>query len=58
MKLPSKKSIKSAITIYSIGAGLINYIRQKDSGEQEKGYILQPGDGNEVSFRNIMVTTW
>lgn len=37
---------------------LSKYNELKDFGEQEKGHILLQGHGNEVSFRNIKITTW
>jgi len=37
---------------------LSKYNKLKDFSEQEKGHILLQGHGNEVSFRNIKITTW
>jgi hypothetical protein len=34
------------------------YNELKDFGEQKQGHILLQGHGNEVSFRNIKITTW
>ncbi|HUX55657.1 MAG TPA: DUF1080 domain-containing protein [Bacteroidales bacterium] len=36
---------------------LSKYYKLKNFGEQEKGHILLQGHGNEVSFRNIRITT-
>ncbi len=37
---------------------LSKYNKLENFGGQEKGHILLQGHGNEVSFRNIMITTW
>lgn len=34
------------------------YSKLKDFGGQKQGHILLQGHGNEVSFRNIRITTW
>lgn len=37
---------------------LSKYNELENFGGQEKGHILLQGPGNEVSFRNIKITTW
>jgi len=37
---------------------LSKYNKLENFGEQDQGHILLQGHGNEVSFRNIQITTW
>lgn len=37
---------------------LSKYNKLKNFGTQDQGHILLQGHGNEVSFRNIVITTW
>jgi len=43
---------------YKERVGLSKYNKLEDFGGQKKGHILLQGHGNEVSFRNIRITTW